>query len=156
MHTTGSDQATDCIGCIPGRYVETFGSDEAGDCIDCPAGKFVEVAASDEIDDCIDCGAVGACPRPRPPTAPAHGMFTLVSQSLLQSCPLIQSWRAIRVNSWNQPGTTRPATASCATLGNSRPQAATLSTTALHAKLASSTILLARHAPIASPGCMSR
>ena len=36
---TGSDEATDCIDCVVGRYVDVAGSDAVSDCIECVAGK---------------------------------------------------------------------------------------------------------------------
>jgi hypothetical protein len=41
--TSRGDQASDCIGCVAGKYLDTVGSDEATDCIDCALGRRVDV-----------------------------------------------------------------------------------------------------------------
>ena len=59
LDVAGSDDETDCIACVVGKYSTGTGRSAAGgaDCIDCPAGTYIDITASDELSDCIDCGA---------------------------------------------------------------------------------------------------
>ena len=55
IDVTGSDELSDCIVCIAGTYIDVTGSDELSDCIVCVVGKYIDVTGSDELADCIDC-----------------------------------------------------------------------------------------------------
>ena len=43
MDSAGSDDASDCINCALGKYVDVMGSDAESDCIRCRAGRWVGV-----------------------------------------------------------------------------------------------------------------